>query len=148
MSTVDELMALADDYASSTGDVNLRLKRELLLGDLTEALEAAPAQPVGWVITLPDGELELDGMFFTDKDEGQDYIYRKCVEGCYLSVLYASPALRPLSDQEIESLAIEHEAFGFGQLDSYGLTTHGFNPDGLRDFARAVLRQAQTKEQP
>lgn len=43
-----------------------------------------------------------------------------------------------LSDEKIEALAIVHEAFGFGRMDERGLTTHGFDPDGLRDFARAI----------
>lgn len=49
---------------------------------------------------------------------------------------------RMLSDEEIEKLAVEHEAFGFGRVDERGLTTHGFDPDGLRDFARAILSRA------
>ena len=43
------------------------------------------------------------------------------------------------TDAEIEALAVEHEAFGFGQVDARGLTTHGFDPDGLGNFIRAVL---------
>lgn len=44
----------------------------------------------------------------------------------------------PLTDERIEQLAIEHEDFGFGRVDDYGISTHGFNPKGLRDFARAI----------
>lgn len=43
------------------------------------------------------------------------------------------------TDAEIEALAVEHEAFGFGRVDARGLTTHGFDPDGLGNFSRAVL---------
>lgn len=43
------------------------------------------------------------------------------------------------TDAEIEALAVEHEAFGFGRVDARGLTTHGFDPDGLGSFSRAVL---------
>ena len=43
------------------------------------------------------------------------------------------------TDAELEALAVEHEAFGFGLADKQGLSTHGFDPDGLRSFARAVL---------
>ena len=46
---------------------------------------------------------------------------------------------RALTDEEIEALAVKHEAFGFGQVDKRGLTTPGFDPDGLRAFTRAVL---------
>ena len=47
-----------------------------------------------------------------------------------------------LSDADIEKLAVEHEAFGFGRVDAKGYTTHGFDPDGLRDFAAALLKLA------
>lgn len=51
-----------------------------------------------------------------------------------------SPAERAdISDERIEALAVEHEAFGFGRADFRGLSTHGFDPEGLRAFARAVL---------
>lgn len=50
---------------------------------------------------------------------------------------------RKLTDEQIEALAIEHEAFGFGRADEKGLTTHGFDPEGLRNFARAVLDGAR-----
>lgn len=43
------------------------------------------------------------------------------------------------SDAEIETLAVEYEAFGFGRVDDKGLTTHGFDPDGLGNFVRAIL---------
>ncbi len=43
------------------------------------------------------------------------------------------------TDAELEALAVEHEAFGFGRADKQGLSTHGFDPDGLQKFARAVL---------
>lgn len=45
------------------------------------------------------------------------------------------------TDAELEALAVEHEAFGFGLADKQGLSTHGFDPDGLRSFARAVLAE-------
>lgn len=43
-----------------------------------------------------------------------------------------------MTEEQIEEIALKHEAFGFGQVDHRGLTTHGFDPDGLRDFARAI----------
>lgn len=46
----------------------------------------------------------------------------------------------PLTDEQIEVMAIEHEAFGFGRVDAKGLTTHGFDPDGLKSFFHAVER--------
>lgn len=45
-------------------------------------------------------------------------------------------AMPPLP--EIERLAVEHEAFGFGRVDAQGLTTHGFDPEGLHAFTQAV----------
>lgn len=48
------------------------------------------------------------------------------------------------TDAELEALAVEHEAFGFGLADKQGLSTHGFDPDGLRSFARAVLAKFGT----
>lgn len=50
------------------------------------------------------------------------------------------------SDAEIEALAIEHEAFGFGRADAKGFTTHGFDPDGVGNFARAVLAKWGTPQ--
>lgn len=47
-----------------------------------------------------------------------------------------------MTDDEIEKLAVEHEAFGFGMIDQRGFTTHGFDPDGLSRFARALLASA------
>jgi hypothetical protein len=44
----------------------------------------------------------------------------------------------PLTDAEIEALAKDHEAFGFGLVDKKGFTTHGFDPEGMGAFARAV----------
>lgn len=49
----------------------------------------------------------------------------------------------PLSDEQIEALAVEHEAFGFGRVDAQGLTTHGFDPDGLHKFCRAIERHVR-----
>lgn len=46
-----------------------------------------------------------------------------------------------LTDERIETLAVKHEAFGFGRVDERGLSTHGFDPDGLRDFARAIAAE-------
>lgn len=48
-------------------------------------------------------------------------------------------SIKTPSDAEIEALAIEYEAFGFGSSDAKGLTTHGFDPDGLSKFVQAVL---------
>lgn len=44
-----------------------------------------------------------------------------------------------LQSEQIEKLAIKHEDFGFGQIDSYGLTTHGFSPEGLKAFVDELL---------
>ena len=43
-----------------------------------------------------------------------------------------------MTDQEIEKLALQYEAFGFGRTDG-GFTTHGFDPDGLVAFAAALM---------
>jgi len=43
-----------------------------------------------------------------------------------------------LTDEQIERAAIAHEDFGFGKVDAHGITTHGFNPDGLRAFVRTI----------
>jgi len=44
-----------------------------------------------------------------------------------------------LGPEQIEALAVKHEAFGFGRVDAKGFTTHGFDPDGLEAFAAALL---------
>jgi len=44
-----------------------------------------------------------------------------------------------LTDDQIEAIAVKHEAFGFGLVDAKGYTTHGFDPDGLREFVRELL---------
>lgn len=41
--------------------------------------------------------------------------------------------------EQIESLAVEHEAFGFGQVDAKGFTTHGFDADGLQAFIKELF---------
>ena len=46
--------------------------------------------------------------------------------------------LVPMTPEEIEKLALTHEAFGFGRVDARGLTTHGFDPEGLHAFVNAV----------
>lgn len=48
----------------------------------------------------------------------------------------AQPA--SLTDERVEALAVEHEAFGFGRVGDKGLSIHGFEPEGLRAFARAL----------
>lgn len=48
-----------------------------------------------------------------------------------------------LTDAKIEELAIKHESFGFGQAGKKSkLSIHGFEPEGLREFARALLAAA------
>ena len=47
----------------------------------------------------------------------------------------------PMPDmKELEKLAKEHEDFGFGNIDAHGLTTHGFNPEGLEKFIRELIK--------
>lgn len=45
-----------------------------------------------------------------------------------------------LSETDIESIAVKHEDFGFGQVDGFGYTTHGFLPEGLRAFVAEVRK--------
>jgi hypothetical protein len=45
-----------------------------------------------------------------------------------------------ISDEQIEALAIKHEDFGFGRVDKRGITTHGFNPEGLRAFVLEIVQ--------
>lgn len=51
----------------------------------------------------------------------------------------SQPARVGLTEAEIEAIAIEHEDFGFCRIDN-GISTHGFNPEGLMAFARAIER--------
>jgi hypothetical protein len=44
-----------------------------------------------------------------------------------------------LGPEQIEALAVEHEAFGFGRVDAKGYTIHGFEPEGLAAFAAALM---------
>lgn len=37
---------------------------------------------------------------------------------------------------------MKHEAFGFGQVDRKGLTTHGFDPEGLLAFVNELFAAA------
>lgn len=55
-----------------------------------------------------------------------------------LRALLDKPVAQPMTEGEIEKLAVEHEAFGFGLVDAKGCTTHGFDPEGIQAFARAV----------
>lgn len=43
---------------------------------------------------------------------------------------------------DIEAMAVEHEAFGFGRVDAKGLTIHGFEPEGLQAFVNAIIEHA------
>lgn len=47
-----------------------------------------------------------------------------------------------MTDVEIEELALEHEAGGFGPVGHEGLTAHDFDPDGLRAFVKAIEAQS------
>lgn len=49
--------------------------------------------------------------------------------------------MKKLHEGAVERMAVEHEAFGFGQVDSKGYTTHGFYPDGLENFVHAVIAE-------
>lgn len=53
-----------------------------------------------------------------------------------------------LRDVDIEALAMKYEAFGFGFLDAEGVTTHGFEPDGLIAFVKAIMTIAQKPAPP
>ncbi len=44
-----------------------------------------------------------------------------------------------ITQEQIEQLAVKHEAFGFGLVDAKGYTTHGFDPDGLHAFVTELL---------
>ena len=48
------------------------------------------------------------------------------------------PAREGLTDAQIEAIAVEHEDFGFGRVGARGVSTHGFSPEGLVAFARAI----------
>ncbi|HEX8610217.1 MAG TPA: hypothetical protein VF800_02930 [Telluria sp.] len=52
--------------------------------------DEVPDDTVAWLITLPDGELELGTAYF-DKDEADDYIENDAKEGCYLTELIVRP---------------------------------------------------------
>lgn len=43
---------------------------------------------------------------------------------------------------DIEAIAVEHEAFGFGQIGAEGLTVHGLEPEGLQAFVNALMEHA------
>lgn len=47
-----------------------------------------------------------------------------------------------LTYQEIERLALAHEDYGFGQVGSDGVSSHGFDAPGLVAFARAIEQAA------
>lgn len=49
--------------------------------------------------------------------------------------------MKELSEEQIEKIALEHEAFGFGKVDHHGLTTHGFDPAGLLGCIRTALNE-------
>jgi hypothetical protein len=46
--------------------------------------------------------------------------------------------------KEIETLAVEHESFGFGKIETDGLTVHGFDPEGLLAFVTALAQKYET----
>lgn len=48
-----------------------------------------------------------------------------------------------ISDMDIEHLALKHEAFGHGWADKSAVSFHGFEPDGLIEFARELIELAR-----
>jgi hypothetical protein len=50
-----------------------------------------------------------------------------------------------MNTEQIEQLAVKHEAFGFGLVDAKGYTTHGFDPEGLHAFV-TELTEALAQE--
>lgn len=54
-----------------------------------------------------------------------------------------------MTEQQIEELAIKHEDFGFGLVDNHGVSTHGFNPEGLIAFVndlKLIWEQERNKK--
>ena len=51
-----------------------------------------------------------------------------------------------LTPESIERLAVKHESFGFGQVDSKGYTTHGFDPEGLAAFVAELESRVRANE--
>lgn len=51
-----------------------------------------------------------------------------------------------LDDSIVERLAVHHEDFGLGQVDSHGITTHGFSGPGLRKFVDNLFDLASTTD--
>ena len=78
-------------------------------------------------------EVGPDGHLYVDEE--------KVEEGKY-AICRVSPDIIP-SVEELEKLMQQHEAFGFGQLDSKGFHTHGFDPNGLHNFVFALHHQLQ-----
>jgi hypothetical protein len=91
---------------------------------------------------LNEEPLERLRFFLSLALKGQDWLD---VEP-FLAAIAAplEPAAKVLTDEVIERLAVEHESFGFGVVDDRGLTTHGFDPEGLRAFARDLVAAATT----
>lgn len=50
-----------------------------------------------------------------------------------------------LHDNQVERLAVHHEDFGFGRVDAYGLSSHGFSGKGLRRFVRDLTKLLQAE---
>jgi hypothetical protein len=70
-------------------DETLRGALFAVLGQIARKLEFArqrQGEPVAWLVTLPDGELELS-YSYTDKAEADDYIENRAIKGCYLTPL-------------------------------------------------------------
>lgn len=110
------------------------------------ASAAQPAVPPGYVLVpveptqemLDVGRWSGAGSVSVQEEWARRVVWRR--------MLAAAPKAAPaptLSDSEIEALAVEHEAFGFGQVDARGLTTHGFDPSGLHSFVRALFARGQ-----
>lgn len=87
------------------------------------------------------------GVFAEDLTAIMDHYVEVVREAAELKAAHAQPAqaVPLLTDAEIEPLAVAHEDFGFGRVDSHGLTTHGFDPDGLRSFVNAIEHAVRAK---
>ena len=77
---------------------------------------------------------------FTVKEGQADlepYVFEAAIELLRQTGAFNEP-IKSMAD--IERIAVKHEDFGFGKIDNYGISTHGFNPNGLTSFVNELLR--------
>jgi hypothetical protein len=113
--------------------------RSIMLERASASTPAGEPKPIVWLLVDLDGAPLLDdgdpvarlGPVCTSEKVDCIPVYRT-------PPAPPAPKVVPLSDEQIEAIALEHEHMGFGRVGSNELSMHAFGPDALRAFVRDI----------